>query len=647
MPDSIERGSLKSKDTLKSFFENGDIPTEDHFADLIESFSHLSDPENIKSIVKAPGGNVIITLGDDTIIEIKAKPDAAVDSDKLGGINASGYVRKGKKEPQAWYGNHLMFNCYEDGNNIAAISLNDQGNAFHFNTDGPLTNKSSNANLHAKQFFSSLGFFEDGKKLATQDYVNGRGFINSVNWADVEAKPNLVRSNQISSRWGFVLPDGTDQGWLRTTRNGIIPFQEDTTNGFSQIGTSSWPFQKIYAKEFYESNQKLSDKYLGKSAKATSATNADKLGGVAASGYSRTNHSHTPQSIGALPTGGTAVNADKLGGVAANSYARTNHTHTPADIGALPVGGTAANALKFDDKHSSEFLLKSGGTMTGNLVMTNRVILWSENTDAASIGFYNEAGVDESYMYFKTSDNSNEYFKWVHKDYRESSNQEWMSLKKNGLTVNGKVASQSVQSSGSIKSNSNFELEPGSGKGIRFWSSDNYKIYMSHAPDATWGGRLPGDTTSDHNMYFRMTGGYNRGFVFQNEKNSVAGIDGNGNGRFAGSITAAGDITAFSDKSLKSNIQSISDNFLTRISKLKPSYYNWKDESKSQRTQMGFIAQEVKELFPEWVHENGEYLSLSYDKMGAVLAVKGIQELHSEIEVLKAELKLMKDGIVG
>ncbi len=73
MSDSNNRGELKSKDTLKSFFENGDIPTEDHFADLIESFSHLGDPKNIKSIVKAPGGNVIITLGNDTTIEIKAK----------------------------------------------------------------------------------------------------------------------------------------------------------------------------------------------------------------------------------------------------------------------------------------------------------------------------------------------------------------------------------------------------------------------------------------------------------------------------------------------------------------------------------------------------------------------------------------------
>ena len=120
-----------------------------------------------------------------------------------------------------------------------------------------------------------------------------------------------------------------------------------------------------------------------------------------------------------------------------------------------------------------------------------------------------------------------------------------------------------------------------------------------------------------------------------------------GNLTVNGTITASGDITAFSDRTLKKNIQPITDNVLGRISQLKPSLYQWQDESKSQRTQMGFIAQEVRELFPEWVHQNEEYLSLSYDKMGAVLAVKGIQELYAEIKKLKAELKQMKNGVTN
>ena len=79
-----------------------------------------------------------------------------------------------------------------------------------------------------------------------------------------------------------------------------------------------------------------------------------------------------------------------------------------------------------------------------------------------------------------------------------------------------------------VMRSSNFENVAGDGNGLRFWTSDDYKIHMSAAGNATWGGRVSGETTSDYNMYFRMSGGTNRGFVFQNNTTSVAGIDSNG-----------------------------------------------------------------------------------------------------------------------
>lgn len=71
---------------------------------------------------------------------------------------------------------------------------------------------------------------------------------------------------------------------------------------------------------------------------------------------------------------------------------------------------------------------------------------------------------------------------------------------------------------------------------FRFWGgSDNYAIGMSDSGNATYGGRAPGETTSDYNMYFTMAGGTNRGFVFRNTNNAggaVAGIDSTGIGYF-------------------------------------------------------------------------------------------------------------------
>lgn len=56
----------------------------------------------------------------------------------------------------------------------------------------------------------------------------------------------------------------------------------------------------------------------------------------------------------------------------------------------------------------------AGGQITGNVVLPNdTTIRWSRNTDAAAIGFKNTSDSDsDSYMYFETGDNGNEYFKF-------------------------------------------------------------------------------------------------------------------------------------------------------------------------------------------------------------------------------------------
>jgi hypothetical protein len=75
--------------------------------------------------------------------------------------------------------------------------------------------------------------------------------------------------------------------------------------------------------------------------------------------------------------------------------------------------------------------------------------------------------------------------------------------------------------------NGNVLLPSTIGAGIKFWNgSDAYSIQMSSYSDTTYGGRL--DTTSDYNMYFTMTGGTNRGFVFKNGATAVAQIESTG-----------------------------------------------------------------------------------------------------------------------
>jgi hypothetical protein len=65
--------------------------------------------------------------------------------------------------------------------------------------------------------------------------------------------------------------------------------------------------------------------------------------------------------------------------------------------------------------------------------------------------------------------------------------------------------------------------------------------------------------------------------------------------------------------------------------------YNWKDESRTQKNQIGVIAQEVEAIYPEFVHTDEKGIkSVNYAQMTAVL-IEAVKELNMEIETLKSD----------
>jgi hypothetical protein len=81
-----------------------------------------------------------------------------------------------------------------------------------------------------------------------------------------------------------------------------------------------------------------------------------------------------------------------------------------------------------------------------------------------------------------------------------------------------------------------FHVDAANFNGLKFWNgSENYRISMS-AQGASGAGRVSGETTSDYNMYFKMDGGTNRGFVFQSGTSNRAGIDAAGNIRTVANV---------------------------------------------------------------------------------------------------------------
>ena len=98
-------------------------------------------------------------------------------------------------------------------------------------------------------------------------------------------------------------------------------------------------------------------------------------------------------------------------------------------------------------------------------------------------------------------------------------------------------------------------------------------------------------------------------------------------------VATNGNYVNTSDRRLKDNILPM-ENVLDKVNQLIPSRYHYlgnEDET------VGLIAQEVEEIFPELVHQNGEYKALAYDNF-TILAIKAIQELTDKITQLERKL---------
>ena len=105
----------------------------------------------------------------------------------------------------------------------------------------------------------------------------------------------------------------------------------------------------------------------------------------------------------------------------------------------------------------------------------------------------------------------------------------------------------------------------------------------------------------------------------------------------SGNLTMAGNVTAYSDERLKTNIQTI-ENALDKVSRLRGVSYERIDNGEKN---IGVIAQEIKEVLPEVVMERegeDQYMSVSYGNIVGVL-IEAIKELKAEIEVLKGQNK--------
>ncbi|MFD2562811.1 hypothetical protein [Aquimarina rubra] len=62
--------SIKTKEELKSYFETGDVPTEQQYEQLIDGFYHKNDGEILKNVIKDADAAVVIEFTNGTTVDI-------------------------------------------------------------------------------------------------------------------------------------------------------------------------------------------------------------------------------------------------------------------------------------------------------------------------------------------------------------------------------------------------------------------------------------------------------------------------------------------------------------------------------------------------------------------------------------------------
>lgn len=224
----------------------------------------------------------------------------------------------------------------------------------------------------------------NGKSFTGSSAVNvgtigiAYGGTGATSASGARANLGVIGTKNANGFYGLTRPDGNDSDWIRTTSNGIIPYQ---SGSYSSLGTSFWRFSKAYIDTIYGSLSGTATKAM-----------QDGSGNVIADTYLRKDFDTVGQNvifsssvdIDDLTTGTLLVNGNArfinglkgnlVGDVTGNlsgTSAYTEKLKTARKIGNASFDGSkdislsdiGASALG----HTHNYLPLSGGVITGNL----------------------------------------------------------------------------------------------------------------------------------------------------------------------------------------------------------------------------------------------------------------------------------------
>ena len=294
---------------------------------------------------------------------------------------------------------------------------------------------------------------------------------------------------------------------------------------------------------------------------------------------------------------GSGLDADLLDGQQGSYYAVDNANFTKYSV---TVGGTISEwiPVRLPTSSTLSFVITSPGGGSSNPLNYNVIEGsvgiggWSDKPTYANI--YKAHYVDGENAFWRMMESS------------QSANGVILYVR-GGRTYNiqlkGNNGTPSAYVNGYQHSSSNFPVYNTSGNVIRGGSSANINTFVDFST---------GTTTSSRWGHY-STGSF----------------------EVRSDISASGNISAYSDRRLKKDIEVIPD-ALDKVCKLSGYTYERTDMETSRQT--GVIAQEVLEVLPEAVTGSEESIyAVSYGNMVGLL-IEAVKELRGEVKTLKAQL---------
>ena len=171
-------------------------------------------------------------------------------------------------------------------------------------------------------------------------------------------------------------------------------------------------------------------------------------------------------------------------------------------------------------------------------------------------------------------------------------------------------------------------------RAVHMGYADSSCIFQAERTNSSTSALLLQASSSETNVYSRAAGSSSSGAEFNILMGSTVRL------QIALSGVVSGDFNDISDVLFKKNINFHGYGLVT-INSLKPREFNWKESTRPQGKQIGFVAQEVEEIIPEVIHGYDGNKSINSIGLISVLT-KAVQELSQEVTDLKAEVELLK-----